>query len=55
MSFPSGLDPPYGMGGQPHPLKKISGMFLRKSRPHPLEIFVRTNWKIPTAPVRKKC
>ncbi|KAF5808042.1 hypothetical protein HanXRQr2_Chr04g0140911 [Helianthus annuus] len=32
--------------------KKNSAKFRRKSRPHPLEFFVRTPWNFPSVPLR---
>ncbi|MFS8014116.1 hypothetical protein Hanom_Chr15g01340851 [Helianthus anomalus] len=40
-------------GGRAHPRgKKISAKFRRKSRPHPLEFFVRTPWNFSTATLK---
>ncbi|MFS7932959.1 hypothetical protein Hanom_Chr04g00374111 [Helianthus anomalus] len=49
----TGADPSPAQGGRAHPQgKKISAKFRRKSRPHPLEFFVRTPWNFSTAPLK---
>ncbi|MFS7961601.1 hypothetical protein Hanom_Chr08g00717051 [Helianthus anomalus] len=52
MMVRGGPKPTLRWAGAPPGKKKFSANFRQKSRPHPLEFFVRTPWNFSTAPLK---